>query len=449
MKNTKTILYSLALCGSIVACKPSISEPAVDKGSLDVSKYVSVGNSITAGYADNALYYDGQQVSYPNLISQQFSKIGSGAFKQPDIDPNSVGIGASLGARLALSPHADCLGTTSLSPVPIATAGDFTIFASNIFASKGPFNNMGVPGAKATTTVYPGYGNSANGPGNYNPFFTRMASNPATASILSDVMAQNPTFFSLFLGSNDVLLYALSGGTSDAITPSAGGPGVGFDASMDAIVSTLISNGAKGVIANLPEITSLPYFTTVPYNGLVLTSQAQVSALNAVYAPLGITFHLGQNPFIIEDAAAPGGMRQIASTEYVLLSVPQDSLKCKQWGSAKPIPNEYVLISTEITSIQTAISNYNTKIKSLAAANGLAFVDVNQFLSRAEKGVAYNGINLSTTFVTGGAFSLDGVHLTPIGNALLANEFLKSINKTYGSTLPLIDATKYDGVKFP
>ena len=69
MKNTKTILYSLALCGSIVACKPSISEPAVDKGSLDVSKYVSVGNSITAGYADNALYYDGQHVSYSNLIS--------------------------------------------------------------------------------------------------------------------------------------------------------------------------------------------------------------------------------------------------------------------------------------------------------------------------------------------------------------------------------------------
>ena len=449
MKKYKNIVYTLAVCGSIVACKPKIDEPAVNKGSLDVSKYVSVGNSITAGYADNALYYDGQQVSYANLLSGQFAKIGAGEFKQPLIDPTSVGIGASGGAKLILAPHADCLGNTSLAPVPAAPTGDFSIFASNIYASKGPFNNMGVPGAKSITTIYPGYGNPSNGAGNYNQFFTRMASDPAKASILGDVMAQSPTFFTLFIGSNDVLLYALSGATKDAITPSGGPAGIGFDASMDAIVNTLVSGGAKGAIANVPDITSLPYFTTVPYNGLVLTSQADVNALNFAYAPLGITFQLGQNPFIIADAAAPGGKRQITSSEYVLLSVPQDSLKCYQWGSAKAIPDKYILTAIEISAVRTAITNYNAKIKSLATAHGLAFVDVNQFLISVEKGITYNGINLSTTFVSGGAFSLDGVHLTPIGNALLANEFLKAINNTYGSTLPLVDATKYSGVKFP
>ena len=449
MKKYKNTLYILAVCGSMVACKPKIDEPAVNKGSLDVSKYISVGNSITAGYADNALYYDGQQVSYANLLSGQFAKIGAGEFKQPLIDPTSVGIGASGVAKLILAPHSDCLGNTSLAPVPAAPTGDFSIFASNIYASKGPFNNMGVPGAKAITTIYPGYGNPSNGAGNYNPFFTRMASDPAKASILGDVMAQSPTFFTLFIGSNDVLLYALSGATKDAITPSGGPAGIGFDASMDAIVNTLISGGAKGAIANVPDITSLPYFTTVPYNGLVLTSQAQVDGLNLAYMPLGITFQLGQNPFIIADAVAQGGKRQITSSEYVLLSIPQDSLKCKQWGSAKAIPDAYVLTATEISAIHTAITNYNGKIKSLATAHGLAFVDVNQFLISAEKGITYNGINLNTTFVSGGAFSLDGVHLTPIGNALLANEFLKSINNTYGSTLPLVDATKYSGVKFP
>lgn len=449
MKKYIKSLYTLALCGSIVACKPTIEEPAVSKGSLDVTKYVALGNSITAGYADNALYYDGQQVSYANLLAGQFARIGTGEFKQPLVSPTSVGIGASGGPKLILAPHADCLGNTSLSPVPSAASGDFGIFATNIYASHGPFNNMGVPGAKSTTTIYPGYGNPANGFGNFNPFFTRMASNPASASILADAMSQSPTFFTLFIGSNDVLLHALSGATSDVITPSAGVAGVGFDASMDAIVTTLISGGAKGAIANIPDITSLPYFTTVPYNGLVLTNQTDVNNLNAAYAPLGITFQLGQNPFIIADAAAPGGMRKITSSEYVLLSVPQDSLKCKKWGSAKPIPNAYVLTATEVTAIRTAISNYNTKISSLATAHGLAFVDVNQFLIMAETGVTYNGINLNTKFVSGGAFSLDGVHLTPIGNALLANEFIKAINNTYGSTLPLLDATKYSGVKFP
>lgn len=432
----------------MVACKPHIEEPDIEKGSLDVTKYVAVGNSITSGYADNALYYSGQQASFANLLSEQFAKIGGGEFKQPLVSPTSVGAGSTGGARLVLAPKADCLGNTSLSPVPAAASGDLSIF-SNIYSAQGPFNNMGVPGAKSTTTLYPGYGNPGNGFGKFNPFFTRMASNPATASILQDAMAQNPTFFTLFIGNNDVLLYALAGAAEDSITPVAGPPGVGFDASMDAIVTTLTSGGAKGAIGNIPDITSLPYFTTVPYNGLVLTSQLQVDGLNAAYSALGISFHLGQNAFIIADAAAPGGRRQITANEYVLLSVPQDSLKCKQWGSVKPIPNEYVLTATEISSIRTAITNYNEKIKSLASAYGLAFVDVNQFLIQTETGITYNGINLNTTFVSGGAFSLDGVHLTPIGNAMLANEFIKSINLTYGSTLPRIDASKYSGVRFP
>jgi len=449
MRKYKNTLYVLAMCGSMVACKPNIEEPSIDKGSLNVSTYVAVGNSITSGYADNALYYDGQQVSYANLLAQQFKRIGGGDFKQPLISQTSVGIGSSGGARLILAPSTDCLGATSLSPVPAAASGDLSIFASNIYASQGPFNNMGVPGAKSTTTLYPGYGDFTKGFGNFNPFFTRMASNPSTASIIQDAAAQNPTFFTLFIGSNDVLLYALDGATKDSITPVAGPAGVGFDASIDAILGTLTANGAKGAIANIPDITSLPYFTTVPYNGLVLSSQAQVDGLNTAYGPLGISFHLGQNGFIIEDASAPGGLRQITSSEFVLLSVPQDSLKCKQWGSAKPIPNEFVLTNAEISQIRTAITNYNSKIKSAAGTYGLAFVDVNSFLSQVEKGITYNGITLNTEFVSGGAFSLDGVHLTPIGNAMLANEFIKSINITYKSTLPLIDATKYSGVKFP
>jgi hypothetical protein len=44
---------------------------------------------------------------------------------------------------------------------------------------------------------------------------------------------------------------------------------------------------------------------------------------------------------------------------------------------------------------------------------------------------------------------LDGVHLTPRGNAMLANEFIKAINLKYGSTIPQLDVTKYGGVVFP
>jgi hypothetical protein len=70
-------------------------------------------------------------------------------------------------------------------------------------------------------------------------------------------------------------------------------------------------------------------------------------------------------------------------------------------------------------------------------------------MSQTQKGISYDGISLNAQFVTGGAFSLDGIHLNPIGNALLANQFIQAINTTYGSTIPQVDATKYRGILFP
>jgi len=63
--------------------------------------------------------------------------------------------------------------------------------------------------------------------------------------------------------------------------------------------------------------------------------------------------------------------------------------------------------------------------------------------------MVYNGVNFSTQFVTGGAFSLDGIHLNSKGNALLANEFIKVINQYFGANIPGINANAYNGVKFP
>lgn len=429
------------------SCKPELNVPAANKGSLDVTNYVAIGNSITAGYSDNALYRDAQLVSYPNLIAQQFKLIGGNSFNQPLVASGSVGVGSGMNAKLLLGPGTDCMGNTSLVPMNVAPSGDLSIFAVSV-AAEGPFNNMSVPGLKAVTAVYPGYGDYNQGPGNFNPYFTRMTANPQSASILSEAAAQNPTFFSLFLGSDDALSYAISGGAADAITPPVGPPGFGFNESIDLIINTLTAGGAKGIVANIPQISALPYFTTIPYNGLMLDA-ANAQALSAAYAPLGISFQAGSNAFIIEDASAPGGMRQIAQGEMVLLSIPQDSLKCGGWGSMKPIPNQFVLTSDEITQVNESVTDYNTKLQAAASDKGLAFVDVNAFMSTAKTGIMYNGIGMNAQFVTGGIFSLDGINLTPIGNAMLANEFIKAINAKYGSSIPRVDATKYKGIIFP
>ena len=60
-----------------------------------------------------------------------------------------------------------------------------------------------------------------------------------------------------------------------------------------------------------------------------------------------------------------------------------------------------------------------------------------------------DGIPLSSNYISGGIFSLDGVHLTPRGYAIVANEFIKAINSKYGSNIPLTNITNYTGVKLP
>ena len=452
MKNiiNKTIVVTIA-ASALVSCKPDLKAPVASKGNLDVTKYVAIGNSITSGFADAALYYDGQKVSYANLLAEQFKEIGGGDFNTPWTPVGSVGIGSSVNARLILGYKTDCKGVSSLSPIPSAPVGDASIWINSV-AANGPFNNMGVPGAKVTTVVKAGYGNIGNGVGYYNPFFYRMltSSEMSTASMLSKAAAQNPTFFSVFIGNNDVLGNALAGGMSSTpITPSAGAPGVGFDASIDLIVNTMLANGAKGVIGNIPDITNIPHFTTVPYNGLTLDA-TQAAGLNAAYGATGATFSAGStNAFMIKDASAPGGVRQIKSNEYILLGTPQDSIKCAGWGTTKPLADQYVLNATEVLNLKEAVAAFNAKIKTIAEEKGLAFVDVNAFMANAKKGIVYNGITSSAAFVSGGAFSLDGIHLTPRGNAMLANEFIKSINSYYGSTIKQVDVTKYNGVVFP
>jgi len=63
--------------------------------------------------------------------------------------------------------------------------------------------------------------------GQANPYFVRFASSPST-TVIADAVAQNPTFFSLWIGNNDVLAYATSGGTganqAGNLNPATYGP---------------------------------------------------------------------------------------------------------------------------------------------------------------------------------------------------------------------------------
>jgi hypothetical protein len=436
-------LHNIALLTIIsiglIGCKPKFDVPDADKGDIDASNYVALGGSMTAGYANGALYHEAQQNSYAYLLAEQLKLVGGGEFKIPYVSESSIGIGSTNNAPSVLGDRTDCKGTVSIGPVKLATQGDLSVFASNVYTSQGPFNNFGVPDVKVIDMDVSGYS---------NPFYARMASGPSS-SVLSDAVAKNPTFFTVALGLNDVLDFTLKGGTADAITPVGGPVNVGFEASMNNIIDKLTANGAKGVIANIPSIKTLAYFNTIAWNALNLDA-AKAEDLTNNYIPLDSTkFYEGNNGFIIQDTANHFlGYRQAREGELILLNVPLDSVKCWGLGSLNPIPDRYSLTMAEINMIENAINNYNAILKNIAASKGLAFVDTHAFFEKMKTGFMYNGVSVSAAFVSGGAYSLDGLNLTPRGNALYANEFIKAINETYRSSVPQIEATKYPGVTF-
>ena len=493
----KKILISGLACASIlmsVSCKTDfdtdVSSATVSSGEADFSKYVALGNSLTSGYRDNALYVDGQNESYPSIIAHQMKLAGGGDFKQPLMADNLGGIPqVGIGNKLMLTTAAD----GSLTPVPVTGNGTTTL--ASIY-SGGPYQNLGVPGAKSYHLVAPGYGSAAGlASGTANPYFVRFASSPTT-TVLTDAASQAPTFFSLWIGNNDVLGCATSGGDgSNPITDPAL-----FTRAYTAIINTLTSTGAKGVVANIPNVTAIPFFTTVPYNPVPLDA-AQVSQLNQqVFGPLkqiltaygqGARINLVQtanNALLIKDESLTDLSQQIGAA-LAAAGVPaqQAGLIGKVYGQARhatkadliplttrsvigtkpsspyavapfdkygvtyPLEDSHVLSVTEKDEVLAATNTFNSTIKSIADAKGLAFVDAAKKMEELAKtsGIQYSGVRYSAKFVTGGTFSLDGVHLTGRGYALIANEFITSINKKYNSTLPLVNAGAYSGITFP
>ena len=502
MKNTIKFMIGLLAIG-LVSCEPEFENAVTDEGfydagDADFSNYVALGNSLTAGFADNALYMSGQQNSYPNIMAQQFGFVGGGDFTQPLTSDDLGGLllgGVQIsGNRLVLS--ADENGNPFPAPLDGTPTTDVTTSAT------GPFNNMGVPGAKSFHLVTPGYGSVAGvANGSANPWFARFATSEST-TVLADAVSLNPTFFSLWIGNNDILGYATSGGSgvdqTGNLDPSTYGgfditdPNV-FAAAYSAQVDALTANGAKGVLLNIPDVTSIPYFTTVPTRSIPLDA-ATAGAVNAQFAlyngALGqlvaggfisaeeaairaINFVEGVNYPIMTDvdltdvtailvgagldpqtAALLGQLRQVKSDDLVVLTassiigtVPDPSNPLGIVGVSIPLTNQYVLTTTEQARVATAGASYNAIIEGLAAANELGYGDMKSALADvAANGAFYNGGVLTSTYVTGGAFSLDGVHPSPRGYAFTANTIIDVINTTYNASVPKVDIGTYGTV---
>jgi lysophospholipase L1-like esterase len=461
IKNFKwVVLVSLTFMACTNDDTTTTGEAPVTAGTADFSKYVALGDSFAAGYSDGALFKKGQENSYPNLLAQQFAAAGGGVFSSPFMAADNVG-GFSAGGTQVVSPRLYLdTATNTPTPVPGVSANTTTERLT------GTFNNMGIPGAKSFHLLFNGYAP-------LNPYFKRMASS-TTATVLGDALAQNPTFFSLWIGGNDELGYATNGGdaTLDQLTPTAT-----FTSAYNTLASQLSANGRKGVVANLPYVTALPYFTAVPYNAVPLNA-ATATQLNSGYAQYNgglavaqtmglitaaektrrtITFAAGQNAVVMVDSyltnlSALGLPSYRQATSADLLVLPSRSIigttvggnPAQVNGVSVPLEDKWVLSVDEVAEVKAATDSYNTVIQAAATANNLAFVDAKSVMDQlSTTGINFNTYNMTSTYVTGGSFSLDGVHPSARGYALITNLFIDAINAKYGSTLKKKDGRDF------
>ncbi|HTF02848.1 MAG TPA: SGNH/GDSL hydrolase family protein [Bacteroidia bacterium] len=448
MKSLAPITGIFASALLLFTCTPDLSNPDPQPGEANFSKVIAVGGNFMAGYQDGALYPDGQNKSLPALLCRQFELTGGGVFTQHTITSGlgwnskpweSWYIGAShLGWRT------DCEGTVSLGPLKdsVSTGAATSLYANSFLSTNG---NFAVPFATTAELLSPALGNSPAG--NTNPFYHRFASAPGISTPVSDAVNANATFFTAWLGMEDIFEYARRGGEGTTIASSAQ-----FSVYLDSILGALTANGAKGVIANIPDFREFPYYTLVPWNGADLT-QNKADSLNDIYDVSGLThirFHEGSNAFVINDPDAPSGVRQIRRNEYITLGIPLDSMKCNFMGILfSTLPDRYVLDSAEVAFIDQSIAAYNAVIEQKAAQYGLALVDMRGFFRSMNAGIVWDGVEFNDTFVSGGFYSLDGYHPNQKGYALIANEFIYAINAKYGATVPTLNCEDCNGVLFP
>lgn len=416
---------------------------ANQKNTIDFSRFVAIGDSITAGYADGALYYNGQVNAYPNLIASQYQSIQPLIFRQALVDRQSSGIGFIGRSRLILVPDEQNQKNKWGRLSYLSEVGDESILSENHYQNRGPFHNLAIPGAKTIHLLSPGYGNPAKGAGNYNPFFTRLASDPAKVSVLEDILKLQPTFFTMLIGNNDILSYAMHGGTNDVMTPVEGKPGEGFAATLRYIIEKLTEQGAKGILATLPDLTTIPFFNTIAYNQLLLEKQEALQ-LNIDYASSGLRFRTGRNAFVVEaiinDRPA---LRQLQPGEIVLCEIMQDALRTDYLSGRLPVPKSYYLNATEVAGIKAMTSSYNDVITALAAEKGLGLIRLDQLLTHTKADRFYDTRARAIHYSEAGAFSLDGIHINAVGQALLANEFIKAIYRTYGLKIPRLPIVQF------
>ncbi|MBL4594840.1 MAG: hypothetical protein JKX68_13655 [Flavobacteriales bacterium] len=418
--------------------KTQFDEYETTQGSADFSNYISLGNSFTQGLQDGGLHNEfGQQDnSYPAILARQMGT----NFLQPTVqgDGSEYMHLEYIDGEIEVIKAFDVDITTN-NPLAINYDPTFTNWVDTTLA----YNNLGVGGINLRNI----YGNNSTEELTYHIY---LGSNAPAALAWNGVQGQpitpygrflnfgdlnnriqyidhvkksNATFFTNWLGINDAMSWAKEGGDSIGGSSLLTDP-FDFREKYDSILTVFQGMGAQGVCATIHDITETPFFTTY--------------TLEAI----------GKDIWIKEGADTT--VIRMATEQDLLLLTAKDPLGDGMGlTQSNPLPHTVVLDRDELTRVKTSIASFNMHIRASAATHGYPVVDMYSFMSGLSSGMTFDGIDFSTKYIEGGAYSLDGLHPNSRGYAMIANEFMKIINANFGSNLLPVSVGSYRGITFP
>ncbi len=364
---------------------------------VDFSRFYAIGDSLTAGFCHGSLDELFQRYSYPALIAQQ---VGAPDFQQPLVsDPG-------LPPRLKLF--------ALVPPVIRPVSGQGVPINLNL---PRPYNNLAVPGATLGDVLL-----TVRRPD--NPLFDLILRGLGTQ--LQQLIASKPTAVIVWVGNNDLLPAVLRATPAEGVTIT---PLTVFTQRLQQLMTglkTALPN-AQVLFLNLPDPTKAPFATTLPACVFDPTTRRCLTDPQGNRIPLiGTRGPIPFDSLIILPASG------LLAQGY--------GIPVNLGGNGQPLPDEVVLYPDEIAAIRSVLRAFNGQLRTQAQAAGYPVFDVETLFDQiAQKGYEVGGIDLRLDFLTGGLISLDGLHPTPLGHALLANEILRFMNRQLKTKFPLVD----------
>ncbi|HVP37626.1 MAG TPA: SGNH/GDSL hydrolase family protein [Candidatus Saccharimonadales bacterium] len=388
-------LLALAAAALLAGCA-RVSPPTAPGAltGVDFTNYVAVGNSLTAGFQSGGLLDAHQDAAYPVLLARQ---AGLAAFPHPRIsDPGFPGL-----LELDFSHPEPPLPFSILTPSELGGLEN---------PEQAPYQNLGVPGARIVDFF-------ANDP--TNPMFALLLGE--RGSMWQQLKARHPRFVTFWLGSNDALNALLVG------DPSVMTPADVFSAAYGAALDSVLSTGAQVAAANIPGILDTPFATTVPPYAFDPVTGRPITFLGQKI------YFLGQRDDGTHGTLEPGSLVTLPALSYLANG---DGIPALLGGSGRPLPDSVVLTPNEVAAIRTRTGQFNATIRDSCAAHHVPVMDANA-LFHLLKGSGYSlgGVVFTTQWVQGGIISLDGIHPTDLGQALMANQWIATIDGFYGANL--------------